>query len=136
MIKTNKVKLDLHYNNIIRDYDVYKVYQEHKGDDEKERTVRKSSMDKIGDKFSPVISVIYKSGGIAYILVEKGTVRLEEFQSHINSFGQGVFVEEIDLSNHTSMSSGDLCQLLINTFPNIDLSEKFNNTLGRCFFFN
>lgn len=42
MIKTNKVKLDLHYNNIIRDYDVYKVYQEHKGDDEKERTVRKS----------------------------------------------------------------------------------------------
>lgn len=136
MIKTNKVKLDLHYNNIIRDYDVYKVYQEHKGDDEKERTVRKSSMDKIGDKFSPVISVIYKSGGIAYILVEKGTVRLEEFQSYINSFGQGVFVEEIDLSNHTSMSSGDLCQLLINTFPNIDLSEKFNNTLGRCFYFN
>ena len=52
MIKTNKVKLDLQYNNIIRDYDVYKVYQEHKGDDEKERTVRKSSMDKIGDKLN------------------------------------------------------------------------------------
>lgn len=123
MIKTNKVKLDLHYNNIIRDYDVYKVYQEHKGDDEKERAARKESMDKIGDKFSPALSVFYKSGGIAYILVEKGTVRLEEFQSHINSFGQGVFVEEIDLSNHTSMSPGDLCQLLINMFPNIDLSE-------------
>lgn len=59
MIKTNKVKLDLHYNNIIRDYDVYKVYQEHKRDDEKERAARKESMDKIGDKFSPALSVFY-----------------------------------------------------------------------------
>ena len=39
MIKTNKVKLDLHYNNIIRDYDVYKVYQEFERKDFVEKDV-------------------------------------------------------------------------------------------------
>lgn len=41
MIKTNKVKLEIHYDHIIRDYDLYKIQAKRSDDKEDEKCSEK-----------------------------------------------------------------------------------------------
>ena len=47
MIKTNKVKLEIHYDHIIRDYDLYKIQPIQTGDKDEEKCVMKRSLEKL-----------------------------------------------------------------------------------------
>lgn len=80
--------------------------------------------------------MLYRKNGITYILFEKVNVDLDEFQLYVNQNGQGVFVEKVDLNDCLSMRPNELCQLVLNSLSNMDLSKKFNNISGKLLYFN
>lgn len=135
MIKTNKVKLEIHYDHIIRDYDLYKIQPIQTGDKDEEKCVMKRSLEKL-DQLSPVLAVLYRYKGPVYLIFEKGRVCLEDLQSHINQYDKGAFVETLDINDPLSITPTELSQLLINMLPNMEFSQKFNNISGRYFSFN
>lgn len=135
MIKTNKVKLEIHYDHIIHDYDLYKIQAKRSDDKEDEKCVLKRSLEKL-DQLSPVLAVLYRYKGPVYLIFEKGRVCLEDLQSHINQYDKGAFVETLDINDPLSITPTELSQLLINMLPNMEFSQKFNNISGRYFSFN
>lgn len=135
MIRTNKVKLEIHYDHIIRDYDLYKIQPIQTGDKDEEKCVMKRSLEKL-DQLSPVLAVLYRYKGPVYLIFEKGRVCLEDLQSHINQYDKGAFVETLDINDPLSITPTELSQLLINMLPNMEFSQKFNNISGRYFSFN
>lgn len=135
MIKTNKVKLEIHYDHIIHDYDLYKIQPIQTGDKDEEKCVMKRSLEKL-DQLSPVLAVLYRYKGPVYLIFEKGRVCLEDLQSHINQYDKGAFVETLDINDPLSITPTELSQLLINMLPNMEFSQKFNNISGRYFSFN
>ena len=114
MIKTNKVKLEIHYDHIIRDYDLYKIQAKRSDDKEDEKCVLKRSLEKL-DQLSPVLAVLYRYKGPVYLIFEKGSVCLEDLQSHINQYDKGAFVEPLDIKDPLSITPTELSQLLINS---------------------
>lgn len=109
MIKTNRVKLNIHYDHIMQDYDIYKVGQDLNGMDKEQRKVVKNCVETLADSLSPALAVLYRYGGYLYAIFNKDSVSLQEMQSHIDV--QGVFVEKIkDIS---SMYPNELCQLFL-----------------------
>lgn len=46
MIKTNKVKLEIHYDHINRDYDLYRIQPKQTDDKDEEKCVLKRSLEK------------------------------------------------------------------------------------------
>ncbi len=59
MIKTNKVKLEIHYDHINRDYDLYRIQPKQTDDKDEEKCVLKRSLEKL-DQLSPVLAVLYR----------------------------------------------------------------------------
>lgn len=47
MIKTNKVKLEIHYDHIIRDYDLYRIQPKRTDEKDEEKCVLKRSLEKL-----------------------------------------------------------------------------------------
>lgn len=94
MIKTNKVKLEIHYDHINRDYDLYRIQPKQTDDKDEEKCVLKRSLEKL-DQLSPVLAVLYRYKGPVYLIFEKGRVCLEDLQSHINQYDKGAFVETL-----------------------------------------
>lgn len=135
MIKTNKVKLEIHYDHIIRDYDLYKIQPKRSDDKEDEKCVLKRSLEKL-DQLSPALAVLYRYKGPVYLIFEKGSVCLEDLQSHIDQYDKGAIVETVDIKDSSSITPAELCQLLVNMLPNMEFSRKFNNISGRYFIFN
>lgn len=135
MIKTNKVKLEIHYDHINRDYDLYRIQPKQTDDKDEEKCVLKRSLEKL-DQLSPVLAVLYRYKGPVYLIFEKGRVCLEDLQSHINQYDKGAFVETLDINDPLSITPTELSQLLINMLPNMEFSQKFNNISGRYFSFN
>lgn len=135
MIKTNKVRLEIHYDHIIRDYDLYRIQPKRTDDKDEEKCVLKRSLEKL-DQLSPVLAVLYRYKGPVYLIFEKGRVCLEDLQSHINQYDKGAFVETLDINDPLSITPTELSQLLINMLPNMEFSQKFNNISGRYFSFN
>lgn len=132
MIKTNRVKLNIHYDHIMQDYDIYKVGQDLNGMDKEQRKVVKNCVETLADSLSPALAVLYRYGGYLYAIFNKDSVSLQEMQSHIDV--QGVFVEKIkDIS---SMYPNELCQLFFNMLPNMECFKKYNNVSGRLYYFN
>lgn len=83
MIKTNKVKLEIHYDHIIRDYDLYRIQSKRTDEKDEEKCVLKRSLEKL-DHLSSVLAVLYRYKGPVYLIFEKGSVCSEDLQSHIN----------------------------------------------------
>lgn len=135
MIKTNKVKLEIHYDHINRDYDLYRIQPKQTDDKDEEKCVLKRSLEKL-DQLSPVLAVLYRYKGPVYLIFEKGRVCLEDLQSHINQYDKGAFVETLDINDPLSITPTELSQLLINMLLNMEFSQKFNNISGRYFSFN
>lgn len=135
MIKTNKVKLEIHYDHINRDYDLYRIQPKQTDDKDEEKCVLKRSLEKL-DQLSPVLAVLYRYKGPVYLIFEKGSVCSEDLQSHINQYDKGAFVETLDINDPLSITPTELSQLLINMLPNMEFSQKFNNISGRYFSFN
>ena len=136
MIKTNRVKLNIHYDHIIRDYDIYKLSIKQNGESSDGWSVVRKSLETLANHLSPALAVLYRKNGITYALFEKGNVCLDEFQSHVNQNGHGILVDKVDLNDRLSMRPNELCQLVLNSLPNMDLSKKFNNISGKLFYFN
>lgn len=135
MIKTNKVKLEIHYDHINRDYDLYRIQPKQTDDKDEEKCVLKRSLEKL-DQLSPVLAVLYRYKGPVYLIFEKGSVCSEDLQSHINQYDKGSIVEPLDIKDPLSITPTELSQLLINMLPNMEFSQKFNNISGRYFSFN
>lgn len=135
MIKTNKVKLEIHYDHIIRDYDLYRIQPKRTDEKDEEKCVLKRSLEKL-DQLSPVLAVLYRYKGPVYLIFEKGSVCSEDLQSHINQYDKGSIVEPLDIKDPLSITPTELSQLLINMLPNMEFSQKFNNISGRYFSFN
>lgn len=135
MIKTNKVKLEIHYDHIIRDYDLYRIQPKQTDDKDEEKCVLKRSLEKL-DQLSPVLAVLYRYKGPVYLIFEKGGVCSEDLQSHVNQYDKGSIVEPLDIKDPLSITPTELSQLLINMLPNMEFSQKFNNISGRYFSFN
>lgn len=135
MIKTNKVKLEIHYDHIIRDYDLYRIQPKRTDEKDEEKCVLKRSLEKL-DQLSPVLAVLYRYKGPVYLIFEKGSVCSEDLQSHINQYDKGSIVEPLDINDPLSITPTELSQLLINMLPNMEFSQKFNNISGRYFSFN
>lgn len=135
MIKTNKVKLEIHYDHIIRDYDLYRIQPKQTDDKDEEKCVLKRSLEKL-DQLSPVLAVLYRYKGPVYLIFEKGSVCSEDLQSHVNQYDKGSIVEPLDIKDPLSITPTELSQLLINMLPNMEFSQKFNNISGRYFSFN
>ena len=70
MIKTNKVKLEIHYDHIIRDYDLYRIQPKRTDEKDEEKCVLKRSLEKL-DQLSPVLAVLYRYKGPVYLIFEK-----------------------------------------------------------------
>lgn len=136
MIKTNRVKLNIHYDHIIRDYDIYKLSIKQNGESSDGWSVVRKSLETLANHLSPALAVLYRKNGITYALFEKGNVCLDEFQSHVNQNGHGILVDKVDLNDRLSLRPNELCQLVLNSLPNMDLSKKFNNISGKLFYFN
>ena len=136
MIKTNRVKLNIHYDHIMRDYDIYKLFIKQNGESSDGWSVVRKSLETLANHLSTALAVLYRKNGITYALFEKGNVCLDEFQSHVDQNGHGILVDKVDLNNHLSMRPNELCQLVFNSLPNMDLSKKFNNISGKLFYFN
>lgn len=136
MIKTNRVKLNIHYDHIMRDYDIYKLSIKQNEESADGWSVVRKILEPLANHLSPALAVLYRKNGSAYLLFEKGNVDLDEFQSYVNQNGEGLFVEKVDLNDHLSMRPNELCQLFFNSLPNMDLSKKFNNISGKLFYFN
>lgn len=132
MIKTNRVKLNIHYDQIMQDYDIYKVGQDLNGMDKEQRKVVKNCVETLADSLSPALAVLYRYGGYSYAIFSKDSLSIEEIQSHID--GQGVFVEK--LKDISSMYPSELCQLFLNMLPNMDCYKEYNNVSGRLYCFN
>lgn len=115
MIKTNKVKLEIHYDHINRDYDLYRIQPKQTDDKDEEKCVLKRSLEKL-DQLSPVLAVLYRYKGPVYLIFEKGSVCSEDLQSHINQYDKGAFVETLDINDPLSITPTELSQLLINIF--------------------
>lgn len=132
MIKTNRVKLNIHYDQIMQDYDIYKIGQDLNGMDKEQRKVVKNCIETLADSLSPALAVLYRYGGYFYAIFSKDGLSIEEIQSHMD--GQGVFVEK--LKDISSMYPSELCQLFFNMLPNMDCYKEYNNVSGRLYYFN
>lgn len=138
MIKTNKVKLNIHYDHIMRDYDIYRIGQELKGMDKEQRKIVQNSVETLADCLSCALAVLYRYGGYLYVIFNKDSVSIHEIQSHID--GQGIFVEKLDLNEssciYPNVYPNDLCQLFFNMLPNMECFKEYNNVSGKLFYFN
>ena len=55
MIKTNRVKLNIHYDHIMQDFDIYKVGQNLNGMDKEQRKVVTHGVETLADSLSPAL---------------------------------------------------------------------------------
>lgn len=124
MIKTNRVKLNIHYDHIMRDYDIYKLYIKQNGESSDGWSVVRKSLETLANHLSPALAVLYRKTGITYALFEKGNVCLDEFQSHVDQNGHGILVDKVDLNDRLSMRPNEVCQLVLNSLPNMDVSKN------------
>lgn len=82
MIKTNKVKLEIHYDHIIRDYDLYRIQPKQTDEKDEEKCVLKRSLEKL-DQLSPVLAVLYRYK-VQFILYLKKEVYVQKTFNHIS----------------------------------------------------
>ena len=68
MIKTNRVKLNIHYDHIMQDFDIYKVGQNLNGMDKEQRKVVTHGVETLADSLSPALAVLYRYGGYLYTI--------------------------------------------------------------------
>ena len=120
----------------MQDYDIYKLSIKQNGESSDGWNVVRKILEPLANRLSPALAVLCRKNGITYILFEKVNVDLDEFQLYVDQNGQGVFVEKVDLNDCLSMRPNELCQLVLNSLPNMDLSKKFNNISGKLFYFN
>ena len=71
MIKTNRVKLNIHYDHIMQDYDIYKIGQDLNGMDKEQRKIVTKGVETLADSLSPALAVLYRYGGYLYTIFNK-----------------------------------------------------------------
>lgn len=139
MILTNKVQVDLYYEAIDRDFDIYSITKQ------SAKLDRTNILDISENEFKAV-SVQYTFGRKAFVLFKKNSVNEMAFRERINSEYDDVRIEHVTLSD---LLDSDFCsqnfyygnrlliQLLLNSLMNTQTETRaYNNLTGKLFYSN
>lgn len=66
MIKTNRVKLNIHYDHIMQDFDIYKLYVKQNEESADGWSVVRKILEPLANHLSPALAVLYRKNGSAY----------------------------------------------------------------------
>ncbi len=137
MINNNKLKIEFNYDNICRDYDIYKISKEEGYFDKGYRIL---DIPEINFKAE---SVYIATGRQMFVLIEKGLIEKDELKKALLTEYDDINVESIVAKQEyadeekTRIYDNQLAQLLINKLKNPKNKQwSYNNLTGGLFYWN
>lgn len=129
MIISNKLNIIFDKENIMKDFDIYMVSKEGKGD------YFKSNILDIPNIEFKAKAVVYTFGSDWFVMFSKNTLDEVKFKEAITNECQDVIINKIDIRNDKAIYQNVLAQLLFNSLSSPERQRlKYNNLTGKLYY--